>query len=90
MLIQHQILVTNLQGNVLQQEGRINNQILGVSYAITQAWGQLWIDFTRIFTVFVKLPTSWNNEGNFWKTLNIHMKLILDCPKGSCDYLFIT
>ena len=90
MLIQHQILVTNLQGNVLQQEGRINNQILGVSYAITQAWGQLWIDFTRIFTVFVKLPTSWNNEGNFWKTLKIHMKLILDCPKGSCDYLSIT
>ena len=90
MLIQHQILVTNLQGNVLQQEGRINNQILGVSYAITQAWRQLWIDFTRIFTVFVKLPTSWNNEGNFWKTLKIHMKLILDCPKGSCDYLFIT
>ena len=65
MLIQHQILVTNLQGNVLQQEGRINNQILGVSYAIAQAWGQLWIDFRRIFTVFVKLPTSWNNEGNF-------------------------
>ena len=41
MLMQHQILVTNLQGNVLQQEGRINNQILGVSYAIAQAWGQL-------------------------------------------------
>ena len=65
MLIQHQILVTNLQGNVLQQEGRINNQIVGVSYAIAQAWVQLWIDFMRIFTVFVKLPTLWNNEDNF-------------------------
>ena len=30
ILIQLQILVTNLQGNVSQQEGRINNQILGV------------------------------------------------------------
>ena len=30
ILIWHQILVTNLQGYVLQPEGRINNQILGV------------------------------------------------------------
>ena len=29
-LIKHQILVTNLQGNVWQPEGRINNQILGI------------------------------------------------------------
>ena len=29
-LIYHQILITNLQGNVLKLEGRINNQILGV------------------------------------------------------------
>ena len=29
-LIYHQILLTNLQGNVLKLEGRINNQILGV------------------------------------------------------------
>ena len=31
ILIWHQILATNLQRNVLQQEGRINNQILGVN-----------------------------------------------------------
>ena len=30
ILIKHQILITNLQGNVWQREGRINNQILGV------------------------------------------------------------
>ena len=30
ILIQHQILITNLQGNVLQLEGRITIQILGV------------------------------------------------------------
>ena len=30
ILIQHQILVINLQGDVLQLEGRINNQILGL------------------------------------------------------------
>ena len=30
ILIQHQVLITNLQGNVQQLEGRINNQILGV------------------------------------------------------------
>ena len=30
ILIYHQILVTNLQGNALKLEGRINNQILGV------------------------------------------------------------
>ena len=30
MLIQHHIVITNLLGNVLQLEGRINNQILGV------------------------------------------------------------
>ena len=30
ILICHQILVTNLQGNDLKLEGRINNQILGV------------------------------------------------------------
>ena len=30
ILIERQILVTNLQGNVQQLEGRINNQILGV------------------------------------------------------------
>ena len=29
-LIYHQILTTNLQGNVLKLEGRINNEILGV------------------------------------------------------------
>ena len=29
-LIKHQILITNLQGYILQLEGRINNQILGV------------------------------------------------------------
>ena len=29
-LIYHQILITNLQGNVLKLEGRINNEILGV------------------------------------------------------------
>ena len=28
--IQHQVLITNLQGDVQQPEGRINNQILGV------------------------------------------------------------
>ena len=31
ILIWNQILVTNLQGNVLQPEGRINNQILWVN-----------------------------------------------------------
>ena len=30
ILIQHQILVINLQVDVLQLEGRINNQILGL------------------------------------------------------------
>ena len=30
ILIQHQILITNLQGDVLQLEARINNQILGL------------------------------------------------------------
>ena len=30
IVIQHQILVIHLQGNVLQLEGRINNQILGL------------------------------------------------------------
>ena len=30
ILIQHQILVINLQRDVLQLEGRINNQILGL------------------------------------------------------------
>ena len=30
ILIWHQVLTTNLQGNVQQLEGRINNQILGV------------------------------------------------------------
>ena len=30
ILNQHQILVINLQGDVLQLEGRINNQILGL------------------------------------------------------------
>ena len=30
ILIKHQILVTNLQGYILQLEGRVNNQILGV------------------------------------------------------------
>ena len=30
IVIQHQILVINLQGNVLQLGGRINNQILGL------------------------------------------------------------
>ena len=30
ILILHQILVTNLQGSVWQQEERINNQILAV------------------------------------------------------------
>ena len=30
ILIKHQILITNLQGNVWQREGRINDQILGV------------------------------------------------------------
>ena len=29
-MLEHQILVTNLQGNVYQLERRINNQILGV------------------------------------------------------------
>ena len=29
-LIEHQIVVIDLQGNLLQLEGRINNQILGV------------------------------------------------------------
>ena len=29
-MIEHQILVTDLQGNVLQLEERINNHILGV------------------------------------------------------------
>ena len=29
-MIEHQILETNLQGNVQQLEGRINNQILGI------------------------------------------------------------
>ena len=29
-MIQHNVLRTNSQGNVLQFEGRINNQILGV------------------------------------------------------------
>ena len=31
IFIQHQILVTNLQGDVLQLEERINNQILGLT-----------------------------------------------------------
>ena len=30
VIIYHQILITNLQGNMSQLEGRINNQILGV------------------------------------------------------------
>ena len=30
ILIKHQILVTSLQGNVQQLEGRIDNQIMGV------------------------------------------------------------
>ena len=30
ILIYHQILITNSQGNELKLEGRINNQILGV------------------------------------------------------------
>ena len=29
-MIEHQILITNVQGNVKQQGGRINSQILGV------------------------------------------------------------
>ena len=29
-MIQHQILITDSQGDVLQLEGRINNQILGL------------------------------------------------------------
>ena len=38
ILIYHQILVTNLQGNVLQLEGRINNQILGVKELMNMIW----------------------------------------------------
>ena len=37
-LIWHQILVTNLQGNVQQLDGRINNQILGVKWWLTQIY----------------------------------------------------
>ena len=35
ILIQHQILVTNVQGNVKQLEGRINNPILVVKLGFT-------------------------------------------------------
>ena len=33
-LIEHQVLVTNLQGNVWQQQERINYQILGVKEGV--------------------------------------------------------
>ena len=35
ILMKHQFLITNLQGNVLQLKGRINNQILGVQGLIS-------------------------------------------------------
>ena len=42
VIIYHQILITNLQGNMSQLEGRINNQILGVK-------GLMWNIFYRNF-----------------------------------------
>ena len=33
-LIEHQVLVSNIQGNVWQQQGRINYQILGVKEGV--------------------------------------------------------
>ena len=39
ILIQHQILVTNLQRNMQELEGRINNLILGVKGLVDmQSW----------------------------------------------------
>ena len=42
ILIQHQILVTNLQRNMQELEGRINNLILGVKGLVDL---QSWLNF---------------------------------------------
>ena len=42
ILIQHQILVTNLQRNMQELEGRINNLILGVKGLVDM---QSWLNF---------------------------------------------
>ena len=41
----HQILVTKLQGNVLQLERRINNQILGVKGLIHSLKHAQWFEY---------------------------------------------
>ena len=42
ILIKHQILATNLQGNIELLEGRINNQILGVKGLMVFLYSSDW------------------------------------------------
>ena len=54
VLIRQQILITNLQGNVLQLVGRITNQILGVKGFDQQATLQLLFTAEMAFGSFCK------------------------------------
>ena len=42
----------------------IELNVAQIVYAIAWAWGQLRINFTRIFKLFTKLPESRGDEGN--------------------------
>ena len=73
ILIAHQILKTNLQGNVWQLEERINNQILGVEGLIVWLWVVLpfqWSLASKSKKISEKFVKNWclhamRNSGNW-------------------------
>ena len=55
ILIQHQILVTNLLRNIKELEGRINNLILGVKGSVDM---QSWLIFKSNLFLFFSVSSS--------------------------------
>ena len=84
-MIKHQILVTNLQGNVSQLEGRIDNQILGVKGLRHQEIVHLCLLQLRvqlnvhiwIWQLFFFLLSFYQFELCLWKLTNSNTQVCL-------------
>ena len=59
-----------------------DKQIIASAKCIFKVFQKFFKFFSRSFSKFSKLPLSPRASGNFVKTMKIHVKLILNCPRA--------
>ena len=80
------ILISHWKGNHLKSQltAGVYSSLFTYFFVYVIVWvlGQLRINFTWIFKISPKLPSSLRSQGNFGKALKIQVKIILNCPRA--------